>query len=61
MSVSLQNNHVLCKPASDRFACGHPRTNDNMREGDYGPRCATCRREIEREASRRYRARKAAA
>ena len=42
------------------YPCGHPRTADNTRETDTGPRCAECRRRIEREASRRYRERKAA-
>lgn len=46
---------------TERFACGHEKTPDNTREGEWGPRCATCRRAVEREASRRYRQRRKAA
>lgn len=45
---------------SESFRCGHPKTPENTRDGDW-PRCATCRREIERDASRRYRQRRKAA
>lgn len=41
------------------FRCGHPRTPENSRDGDIGPRCATCRRALERRASQAYRLRKA--
>ena len=41
------------------FRCGHPRTHENSRDGDIGPRCATCRRALERRASQAYRLRKA--
>lgn len=43
------------------FRCGHPDTPENTRHGEWGPRCAECRREIERRASKRYRDRRKAA
>jgi hypothetical protein len=42
------------------FRCGHARRPDNIRMADWGQMCATCRREVERRASARYRARKRA-
>jgi hypothetical protein len=50
---------VQAFPASI-WPCGHPKTVSNTRDGDW-PRCAMCRREIERKASKRYRERKRAA
>lgn len=40
--------------------CGHARAPENTRLTDNQERCAICRRALEREASRRYRARKVA-
>lgn len=45
--------------STETFRCGHPRTPENSRMDDLGPRCLTCRRALERRASKAYRQRKA--